>query len=205
MKRTILLFGISLFALMAVNAQVQHRFIITPGLNIAMGDFSPTGDADLKSKIGFDGGIGAEFSFSKYFSLQPEVNFSMQGLKGESGDNKTVVHLNYITVPVLAKIKPAPGFSILAGPQIGFLTSAKADVTGQPKQDLKEQLKPVDFFGVLGVEYQFPMGVFVGARYQLGFTDIVDVETETEIRNRSLTFRVGYSFPLGGNAQKGRK
>ncbi|HEX2629749.1 MAG TPA: porin family protein [Chitinophagaceae bacterium] len=201
MKKTILLLSISLFALMAVNA--QHRFIITPGLNIAKSDISPVGDgSDLKSKIGFDGGIGAEFSFSKYFSIQPEVNFSMQGVKGEGNGSETIISLNYITVPVLAKVKPAPGFSILAGPQIGFLTSANSKITNEPKQDLKDLLKSTDIFGVFGIEYQFPIGVFVGVRYQLGFTDIIDEEIGTELKNRSFTFRAGYSFPLGGAVKK---
>ena len=203
MKKTILLLGVSLFALMAVNAQLKHRFIITPGLNIAMTDVSPVGDgSDLKSKIGFDGGVGAEFSFGKYFSIQPEVNFSMQGVKGEGNGSETTINLNYITVPVFAKVKPVPGFSILAGPQIGFLTSANVKNDNQPEQDLKEVLKSTDVFGVFGLEYQFPVGVFIGVRYQLGFTDIVDEIPGTEVKNRSLTFRVGYSFPFGGAAKK---
>lgn len=203
MKKTILLLGVSLFALIAVNAQRQHRFILTPGFNIARADVSPVGDgSDLKSKIGFDGGVGAEFSFGKYFSIQPEVNFSMQGVKGEGNGSETTINLNYITVPVLAKVKPAPGFSILAGPQIGFLTSANAKTDNEPEQDLKDLLKPTDIFGVFGLEYQFPIGVFIGARYQIGFTDIVDEISGTEVKNRSLTFRVGYSFPFGRAAKK---
>jgi hypothetical protein len=203
MKKTILLLSISLLAVASVIAQNKPRFIFTPGLSLAKASFEPSGDADIKSKIGFDGGVGVEFGISKYLAIQPEVNYSMQGLEAEGDGSKTVIKLDYITIPVLAKIKPTTGLSILVGPQIGFLTSAKAEITGQDDQDLKALLKSTDFFGVFGAEYQFTNGFFVGARYQLGFADIVDAENASaEIKNRALTFRVGYSFPFGGTGKK---
>jgi hypothetical protein len=201
MKKTILLLSISMLAV--ITATAQHRFFITPGVSLAKADYSPADGITPKSQMGFDGGVGAEFKITKHFAIQPELNYSMQGMKIESNGTNASFKFNYITMPVLAKLQPIEGFSTFVGPQIGFLTSASAEYEGEPKQNAKGVLKALDVFGVFGMEYRFPIGVVVGARYQVGFRDIVGTpDIETEIKNSALTFRVGYSFPFSSAARK---
>ena len=201
MKKTILLMSISLLAV--ITATAQHRFFITPGLNLAKADYGPATDANFKSQMGFDGGVGAELHLTKHFSIQPEINYSMQGLKAEQSGYQTLIKMNYITVPVLAKLQPVEGFSAFAGPQVGFLTSATAKSGDEPKQQAKSELKALDYFGVFGLEYRFPIGVVIGARYQWGFRNVIDIAgTDVELKNNALTFRVGYSFPFSGSTKK---
>jgi hypothetical protein len=186
-----------------MTATAQHRFFITPGVSLAKADYGPADGIGTEYKMGFDGGVGAEFKITKHFAVQPELNYSMQGMKIDVGGTKATFKFNYITMPVLAKLQPVEGFSAFVGPQVGFLTSGKAEYEGEPVQNAKSVLKALDVFGVFGLEYRLPMGVVVGARYQLGFRDIVGIpDTETEIKNSAITFRVGYSFPFSGSTKK---
>ena len=101
------------------------------------------------SRLGSYAGIAANFQFSEYFSLQPEVNFSPQGgqrkgmqsvpsdaIKGITlppgtklyADFKSTTILNYIEIPVLAKLTLGHNkltYYICAGPHIAFLAEAK--------------------------------------------------------------------------------
>jgi hypothetical protein len=191
------------FLLAAMAANAQHRFFISTGLNFAKADYGPSTGATFKPRMGFDGGVGAEFKITRHFAIQPEINYSMQGVKAESSGYKTNFELNYITMPVLAKLQPVEGFSAFAGPQIGILTSANVKSGDDPKMNAKSELKALDYFGVFGLEYRLPMGVFIGARYQVGFRDAIDIKgVDAEIKNNALTFRIGYSFPFSGAAGK---
>jgi hypothetical protein len=202
MKRNLLTFSM-IFLLASIGANAQHRFFITGGLNLAKADIVPAIDADFGKLTGFDGGMGAEFNISKHFAVQPELNYSMQGGKVESNGNALQIKLNYITVPVLAKLMPAEGLGIFLGPQVGFLTSAKSKYSGQKEQNAISELKQIDYMGVFGAEYRFRMGLVIGARYQLGFRNIADIpNSDIEIRNKSLTFRIGYSFPFSGSTKR---
>lgn len=202
MKRNLLTFSM-IFLLASIGANAQHRFFITPGVNLAKADYAPSAGASFKSQLGFDGGVGAEFNITKHFAVQPEINYSMQGVKAEQAGYQTVFKLNYITMPVLAKLQPIEGFSAFVGPQIGFLTSATVQPGSDPKQNAKSELKALDYFGVFGMEYRLPMGVVIGARYQLGFRNVIDIAgVDAEIKNNALTFRIGYSFPFSGTARK---
>ena len=70
----------------------------------------------------------------------------------------------------MAKFYVAEGFSIEAGPQVGFLFSAKDEYdfdgdTGE--DDIKEYFKGIDFGVNFGVGYKLEGGLNLGARYNL--------------------------------------
>ena len=124
--------AIAVMAFGFANAQ-DVKYGIKGGLNIS----NFTGDTegfDFKSKAGFNVGGFVEIKLSEKFSIQPELLYSSQGAKLENigdyvddvfytGDIK--FNFSYINVPVMFKYYVAEKFSIEAGPQIGFLVSAK--------------------------------------------------------------------------------
>jgi hypothetical protein len=202
MKRNLLTFSV-IFLLASIGANAQHRFFITPGFTLAKSDFGPIPGAEFKSIPGFDGGVGAEFKISKHFAVQPEINYSQLGVKAAASGSEVVIKTNYITLPVLAKLKPTDGLGVFMGPQAALLTSATVKYTGEKEQNAKSELKAFDIMGVFGMEYRFRMGLVIGARYQVGFRNVADISgADTEIKNNALTFRVGYSFPFSGTARK---
>ena len=148
MKKIILTVA-AVFVLGFANAQ-EVKFGVKGGLNLSTikSTFpSINGKAvtspDNKMAVGFHVGGFAEIGLSDKLSFQPELLFSMEGAKFESTesgtknignqsftytDNKTKnIVTNYINVPLLIKFKATENLFFVAGPQVGFLMSAKED------------------------------------------------------------------------------
>ena len=180
MKKLLLVMAVVAFSFGA-NAQ-ETTFGLKAGVNFASvgGD-----DADgLDGRTSFHFGGVATIGVSEKFSVQPEVMYSSQGASQGDADLK----LDYLNVPVLAKITVAEGFSVEVGPQVGILLSADAD-----GEDVKEFLKSTDFSGAIGLGYQMPSGLNFGARYNLGLGNISD-ENDGDIKNNVFQVSVGYKF-----------
>lgn len=191
MKKVFLVFAIVTLGF-TVNAQ-EVTFGVKAGLNLASiaGD-----DTDgLDSRTSFHVGGVAEISISEKFSVQPELLYSAQGAKESFEGIDIEVNLDYINIPIIAKYYVSEGFSLEAGPQVGFLMSAKAKAEGQ-SEDLKDFVKGIDFGLNFGVGYKLDSGLNFGARYNLGLSNINDGEGSDEFKNQNsvIQFSVGYFF-----------
>lgn len=160
----------------------------------------------MKSRTGFHLGGLVEIPVTERFSVQPEILYSAQGAeyrdKGAGYDYTVTQKLDYISVPVMAKFYVIDGLAIEAGPQVSFLTSAKGEfegtsggVTVSGEEDLDDVSK-IDFALGAGVSYRLPMGVFFGARYNFGLTNVNDGEfkDDNKIHNNVFQLSAGYSF-----------
>ena len=115
--------------------------------------------------------------------------FSGQGYSFKGSDGNLVA-LNYLNVPLMAKYYVVKGLSIEAGPQIGYLLSAKNEST-----NVKDSFKKVDFAANLGVGYKLKNGINFGARYNFGLLNINNVSGDSgKFRNSVLQLSVGYFF-----------
>lgn len=188
MKKIILL-TIAIVTFSFANAQ-ETRFGVKAGLNIAK--FS--GGSDNTVIPGFHVGGLAEIKIMERLSVQPELLFSTQGAHyaflGGSSDFK----LNYINVPVLAKFYVTEGFTVEAGPQIGFLVSAKDE-----GNDVKGDFKSVDLGFNFGAGYDFTKKFSVNLRYTLGLSDIRDSEGSNYspfdgVKNSVFALSLAYKF-----------
>lgn len=172
-----------------VVAQAQHAtFGLKAGVNAA--SIKVDNGEDFEAKAGFHAGGLAHIHINRHFAIQPEVMYSMQG--GEDGDDNYKVKLNYINVPVLAQYMFSDGFRVQAGPQIGFLTSAKVKVD-DVEVDIDDDYKSVDISFVLGGGYLFKNGLGIDARYNIGITNIRDAN-DFEGRNRVFQAGLFYQF-----------
>jgi hypothetical protein len=188
MKKGLLLFVCAIS--LATLSQAQVRFGFKAGANLA----SLSGDNDgLKMKIGFNAGALAKISVSEAFSVQPELVFSAQGAKADEGDGK--LNLAYINLPIMAQYNTG-GFIIETGPQFGFLMSAKAK-EGDEEQDIKDGLKGLDLAWGIGLGYQTESGFGVNARYNLGFSNIID-DGGDDFKWKNSVIQVGVFYLLGG-------
>ena len=125
--KKLFLAAFAVFAFTSVNAQDFGVFA-----NYASNSFDG-GD----STSGFNIGVLAGFEISEKFSVQPELLYSAQGAKEDGGDGE--LKLDYINIPVMAKFYVAEGFSLEAGPQVGFLMSAKSEGGGESVEALKSK------------------------------------------------------------------
>jgi len=115
---------ISMLAVLILSSCACNRFGLKTGMNVA----SITGDDtdNLDSRVAFFFGGFAELCVTDQFSFQPELLYSMQGAKySESEGYDGKFKLDYLNVPLMGKYYVTEALSIEAGPQIGFLVSAK--------------------------------------------------------------------------------
>ena len=192
MKKVVLIFVALLFSVTA-NAQ-DLNFGVKAGLNLS----SITGDEtdDLSSLTSFHAGVMADISISETFSVQPEIIYSAQGTKYDDSDGfDGKFKFDYLNIPIMAKVEVTEGLSVEAGPQIGFLLSAKDEyesASESGEDDVEEFFKSTDIAVGLGVSYAMETGLYVGARYNLGVTDIWDIDSGITNQNGVFQLSVGY-------------
>jgi hypothetical protein len=85
------------------------------------------------------------------------------------------------------------GFRLEAGPQVGFLTNAKAELNGN-ESDVKNEINNIDFAIGLGIGYINPSsGWGVDARYNHGLSNINENGSDNSY-NRGFQLGVLYQF-----------
>jgi hypothetical protein len=198
MKKIILSLGILTGLSSAVHAQ-GIKFGVKAGASLT----SLTGsDSDgTKNKFGFNGGFLANFGINDMFSIQPEVLYSNKGSKFDGGQNNLRLALNYIDVPVLAKIATgSTGLFFELGPQVGFRVAADVK-DSNTSVSFKDYTKSVDFGYVGGLGFQVESGAMIGLRYNGGFTNIGKngsffglPTTAANTKNSAFQLYIGYMF-----------
>ncbi|MCX2681478.1 porin family protein [Galbibacter sp. EGI 63066] len=202
--KKLLLVAVATIGFVFVSQAQEVKFGVKAGINIA----NLTGaDEDIDARTSLHIGGVVEFPFSEKFALQPELLFSSQGAKvseSEEGNSyERKLKLNYLNIPVMAKLYLTKGFSLEAGPQAGFLLSAKDKweatfgTSESYEDDIKDQLKEIDLSFNFGLGYKLENGLFFSGRYNLGFSDISDFEEEGDddkVKNGVFQLSVGFMF-----------
>ncbi|MBF6607250.1 MAG: PorT family protein [Flavobacterium sp.] len=159
------------------NAQSETvKFGVKAGANITSFTNNVYDEADGKTGF-FVGGL-VDLPIAANFHLQPELLYSNEGAKDAS--------LDYLRIPVMAKYYVIEGFSLQAGPQVGFKIGGD--------EAIDEISKSIDFGIAAGAGYELPMGLFFDARYNIGMSNIYDGPGEGDIKNVAIQFGVGYRF-----------
>lgn len=192
MKKTYLLLTLVTISFFVFSQDVHFGFAGGVSLNRS----SYTGEEGIDRRFigGFDGGLLAEFRVSKGSMIQPEINYTITGVELNNGSTERSVKLQYISLPVLAKIRVADGLSLLAGPQHSILLSAWNDPSGTLSSRIKEFFKFSDLMIAGGLEYKCRSHLFFSVRYNHGMEQIVEEGMGFEMKNRYLSIRVGYVF-----------
>lgn len=184
MKKVLLATVIAVLGFTNVNAQ-EFKFGAKAGINF--GTIDGDGTADIGPVTAFNFGLMSEISISDKFSFQPELLYSGIGYSLGNADDDTVA-LNYLTVPLLGKYYVTERFSLEAGPQVGFLLSAKQEGT-----DVKDNFKTLDFGASFGLAYKLDNGLNFGVRYTLGLSDVTESKNFSN-NTRAVQFSIGYFF-----------
>lgn len=197
----------------ASNAQ-EMKYGAKIGLNIS--SFKGDSDANKTLKGPQIGGI-LEIKLIEKFYIQPEILFSMQGARMEYGETdqndyyeeRVKAKLNYLNIPVSIKYNVYDKFTLLAGPQIGMLLSAKEEYNYRgsfngviesisENSNIKNNLNPIAFSFNLGASYGFLDNFFIDARYNIGLSNISKMEDDfgdtINLKNNVIQFSLGYLF-----------
>jgi len=202
MNRTMILTVLASIAVLASGAAHAGEPLyggIKGGVNIANQSADPSDSELSDSRTGMALGGYVGIPLNPMFAVQPEAFFTMKGDQGDIAGSTGSTKLNYIEVPVLARINfmtdASAHPSIYAGPSVGLNISAKAEMEGATEEstDIKDSVSPVDFGMVVGGGVTFPVGaskrnVGLDLRYTMGLSNVSDVEdSDTDITNGVLT------------------
>ena len=178
------------------------------------------GFGDIKNKVGFTIGAEGQYQFTSVVGLSLGAFYTQEGAayntKGHYSDFDGVkvsikddlkIHLNCITVPVLANVYVWKGLALKAGlqPEFAIGKKTKGDVTIDfERQAFKAVSSDADIksFSLslpIGISYEYKH-VVADLRYSFGLTDLhknkdADIGGNSSAHNRVLTFTLGYKFP----------
>ena len=194
MKR--LLLGIVLLTTMGTYAQ-GIRYGVKMGLNFSTlqgDDFE-----DSSTRYGFAAGVSAEIPIGGSFFFQPEILYSGQGIKPNTGPSGNYgngpdglpvrpfserAELDYIQLPLLIK-KNFKKFNIHLGPQVGV---------GVWNSDNNAFYKNFDYSALAGIGYQIIEGVVLEARYSMGFRNVIEDQYNLEGKNQYFAIMATYKL-----------
>jgi hypothetical protein len=170
-----LLFSVFAVAVsMTANAQ---GFGIRAGANFS--DVNGSG-FDTSVKTGLYVGVFKEIPLIKsLLFVQPEIQYSQEGYETNIKD----VKVDYITLPIMAKVYALKLLSFETGPQFGFPISDNLE-----SGDLNSFVTSWGF----GMSLNLPLHLSINARYVTGLTDTFDGFDS----NKSQVFQVGAAFRL---------
>ena len=236
---TSLLMGIIIFATSHSFGQVhlgaRAGYQLTTLKYTGLAEFIPV---EMRTNDGFEAGVFAEFDVGEHFSFLPGISYSERGFLVKENlvigledlgidvpfdDFVNIVDipinvigrmdLNYITMPLLAKLKfgnEEIKFYMNAGPEISFAVGADLGLKGQIGLPFNFVNIPINLGNrwferfsagaVLGggLEFGLDSGKFlIDTRYSIGMTDLLKVPVvNANVRNRGLSFNVGYAYCL---------
>jgi hypothetical protein len=182
----------------ALHCSAQKiNFGIKAGLNMSRLT-GGNADATVSASNGFHAGAFLEFKALGKIAIQPELLFSAQGAKFENDLSVSTTKMNYVIVPVMVKYYPIAGLFVEAGPQAGFLVTAKEDIeykiaSTNSSNDIKDKTKAFDMSANVGVGYDIHDKVIVQVRYCIGLTNTSTVDT-FNTKNGVFQMSLGYKF-----------
>lgn len=200
-----LLLSLGLFAqdqpVLRTEMSVTPRFGIKAGVNmptLEIDDDSQSEDIKTNMKTSFNAGVFVNIPLGTgALRFQPELVYNGQGSKistsGILGTTNGEWDFHYLSVPLMFQLQSPGGFWGELGPQIGFLLKGE-DHNGD---DMKDEMKKTDFSASAGIGYLSRVGLGLGARYNMGFSNIFEADRpndEGKYKNRVLSFSLYYHF-----------
>jgi len=204
-------FFLALLMFLSLNAFSQKKFNPNPdhenffriGAKAGVNINKITGQS-YKSGFNYNYLLGGfmQFNFSKTFGFQPEINF-VQSSSEFSNDASDVyddlfregsqrhAKLDYLKVPLLLNINVGPSkrVKLQLGPQVGGLLNQTIDSL-KTNRDI---FKKGDWSAVGGLWIQLPF-VNIGGRYEIGLTNLNDIDNNEKWKSQAFTIFAGITF-----------
>jgi hypothetical protein len=175
---------------------------VKAGVNLATERFAvEDGGPRLDWRTAGVGGVFLTLRLASWLELQPEALYAMKGARLDVDGAKSSVWLDYIEVPVLARVtRRGAGplhYFVAAGPSVAFRVRARSrtefgDVTEE--LDISDDLEHLDVGVAAGGGVERGRIVIEG-RYTLGLTDVdSDKSDAVKVTSRTVSFTVGFRF-----------
>ena len=158
MKKTLLLLFL-LFIFFTAQSQVAFSPGVRAGVNLA--NFT---NLDLNAKTDFYIGVFAAIKFARFYTLQPEINYTRQG-----ADSRLIgsIEVQYLSIDLANKFTLITdlGLHAIIGPAINFKLNDNFD-------NFNDEIEDFDIVFFDGLGYEFDFGLAIEARYNIGLVDI---------------------------------
>jgi len=156
------------------NQSTIQKFGVRAGVNYSLMNFNkaffpPSPAVENIWKPGFTIGALLQLHLNDRIIIEPEYAYTQ--MNGKDPRINTSYTIDYLSLPVIIKIKVLEKFFVLAGPQFDLLISAKENANNATTS-IEHQTEERSISGILGMELQLFHSFFVDARYQKGFNHI---------------------------------
>ena len=182
---------LTVFSIFSFNAFAQRSAIgLKSGVNFA--DITDNKNStDIRLAYHFGG--FAKIYVNNKLAVQPEFLYSLQGSKLQAnsflgGSEENNLNLHYITVPLMLKYYPIEGFNLQFGPQFAYLVDAKYN-----DNNIDNVYNNTDWSLNVGAGFDIN-GVQIGARYNIGLTNIYTGEQDNINENRVVQVYIGFEL-----------
>ena len=177
---------ISLIVLLIFSGKAfaqESQIGVKGGVNLSTLSIDDNNDKNLKA--GFHAGVFTKIALTESFAIQPELLYSMKGVKYNFEDNVLAdgnanFNLNYLELPVKLVFNLSEDFEIQFGPYVSYLLNANVDtdakvlgfwnVSGKEELD-RENYNAIDYGLSVGLGFDFNP-LIIGFNYNLGLSPV---------------------------------
>lgn len=197
MRKSIIVALLCFFGVTQMNAQVTFRPGIRAGANFSHftkgddyyyydgnGNYINGGRKNFNTKTDVYAGFYGDLKLSKFYSLQPEINYTRQGSNYEFTDGngmryKQKLNVSYLSLAIANKFV-FNAFNVHFGPTIDFVVEDNFDTDSE-----------VDLAFFLGFGYAFNKNIALEARVKKGIVPVLDF---SESNHTNVVFQTGITY-----------
>lgn len=188
----VLILFLALFSIQQTQAQVSFRPGFRGGANFShftKGNYyyadpyntnnSTVTNGNYSTKTDFYVGFYGAIKLTKFYTLQPEIDYSSQGSEYRSSTNSFDFNVDYLSFEVMNKFKFADRFGIHFGPTLDFVTAKNFNTDSN-----------VDLAFVFGVGIDVTKNFGIEGRVKKGIVPVLDFEDN----HTNVVFSIGATY-----------
>lgn len=213
--KKLLIAAILIFGFSAANAQVTFKPGIRAGANFShftqgeryfyddvyyneynQSQYYGGSPTDFTSKADFYVGVYGALHLTKYYTLQPEINYTRQGSNIEYLDQnnmriKTKLDVSYISVAVINKFTFTDKLNIHVGPTIDVVVDQPRNFYSSSYSRYNDVDAEIDLAFTLGIGYNFTKNLGIEARVKKGIIPVLDFSNSN---HTNVVFSAGLTY-----------
>lgn len=149
-------------------------------------------NSNVNARLGAHGGVYYRLELG-FFAVEPGVQFSQKGFRGNDRNTGKVVfeRFNYVDAPLLIRFNFFPEINLFVGPQMSWLMSRKYELEGLVDTNT-ETFPQTEFGGVGGIGIHLPYGMNLQASFGIAKNDLGD----SYPRRKNKVFKLSFGFDL---------
>lgn len=188
--KTLIVILFAFFGILQTQAQVTFKPGLRGGINFShftegnYYEYNNTSNSDtFNTNTAFYLGFYGALKLSKYYTLQPEIDYSSQGSKYDTTNGNFNLNADYLSFALLNKFTFSNQLNVHFGTTLDFIVSQNFNTESD-----------VDMAFVLGAGYNFTPNFGIEARVKKGIIPVFD----SDVYHTNVVFSIGgtYTFDV---------